>query len=210
VGIQDVDQATAEALGLGTRKGVLIPEVYPGQPADKAGIKRGDVVESVDGRDVTNANELRNHIAAIRPGASVPFKIVRKGKEMTLQVKLAKREEDKIAKLGAKGEGPQGEESADVSKKLGLTVGNLTAEVRERLNLAADVKGVVIVDIEQASQAGRQGLQKDDVVLEINQQAVTSTAEYTKAAKGLKDGSSVLMLVQRGGRTSYVAFKLKK
>ncbi len=207
VTIQDVDQATAEALGLEDRTGVLIPEVFEGQPADKAGIKRGDVIVSIDGKEVRDANELRNRVAVIRPGESVPVKVVRNGKAVSLKVKIGKRDQAEIDELSSAGEG--GSEKADAGELLGFEVGSLTSEVREQLGLRSGLKGVVVLEVDPAS-AARQRLQKNDVIMEVNQKRVTSVGQFKKAVKGLEEGDSVLFLVLRDGHTVYVAYKLRK
>jgi len=211
VTIQDLDQASADALGLKSAKGVLIPEVFEGQPADKAGIKQGDVIVTIDGKPVDDANELRNRIASIRPGTSVPVELVRKGKKRRFKVKIAKRDEAKVTKLGAAGGEDEGETGGEeASELLGLKAGALTDEIRSQLNLNPNIKGVVILDVRPGSQANLHRLRKGDVILEVNQRRVTSLDDYRNAMKGLKAGDSVLLLVLREGRTMYVAFKLKK
>ncbi len=211
VTIQDLDQASADALGLEDRKGVLIPEVFDGQPADKAGIKQGDVIVSVDGKPVDDANELRNRVATIRPGTSVPVELVRKGKKMKVTVKIAKRDEEKVTRLGgAEDEGGDEGGAEEASKLLGIRVGALSEEIREQLNVTPNTKGAVILEVEPSSQAAMNRLQKGDIIMEINQRRITSVEDYKKAAKGLKAGQSVLFLIQRQGRTMYVAFKIRK
>ncbi|MBN2036588.1 MAG: DegQ family serine endoprotease [Chitinispirillaceae bacterium] len=208
--IQDLDPATRDALGLSAKtKGVLIGDVFKGQPAEKAGIKRGDIIIAVDGKPVAGTNGLRNAIAAIHPGKKVPIEVLRDGKKMTKFVKLAGRDEKAVAS-GSSGKG--GEEkpaAADMLKKLGITVRTLTGKESEERGIDASVRGVIIEEVGPSSPAAYEGLQKDDVILEVNRRAVPSVKEFKKAVKGLKSGDSVLLLLLREGNTFFKAFKLQ-
>jgi serine protease Do len=208
VQIQDVNDAMRNALGLGARKGVLIGDVFKGQPADKAGIKRGDVVLSVDGKAVETSNDLKNTVAGIQPGKKIPVVIFRAGKELTVTVVLNERDEGAVNKLSS-GKEKQPESGRDTSQQLGLSVTNLTDEARQQLNLASDVSGVVVTEVDQASQAAGEGVQPGDVVQEINRQPVASVKDFTKIAKSVKPGNSVLLLVRRGQSSLFVAFTLR-
>jgi len=209
VTIQDLDKATSEAMGLENQQGVLIGDVFEGQPAEKGGIKRGDLIISIDREKVTNTNELRNTVASIRPGTTVPIKVIRKGKEITLNVTIAKRDESKLGGLSGKGEEKESSDPDTESfEKLGFTVSDITAEAKERLNLSS-TKGVVITDVETGSQAERQGIRTDDILLEMNQQPIANMKEFNRIARSVKKGSSVLFLIKRGRSTFFKAYKIK-
>ncbi|HUI91336.1 MAG TPA: DegQ family serine endoprotease [Chitinivibrionales bacterium] len=208
VQIQDINDAMRSALGLGNRKGVLIGDVFKGQPADRAGIKRGDVVLSVDGKAVETSNELKNTVAGIQPGKKIPVVVFRGGKEITVNVVLNERDEAAVNKLSSGGE-KQPEGGADTGSQLGLSVTNLTEETRQQFSIASDVTGVVVTDVDQASQAAGEGVQPGDVVQEINRQPVSSVKEFTKVAKSIKPGTSVLLLIRRGQNSMFVAFTLR-
>jgi len=225
IGVQigDIDQSMKEALGLKSTKGVLVNEVFKGQPADKAGIKTGDVILSIDGMKTSNANELRNTVAAIPPGKKVSIEIVRDGKQKTLQIELARRDEEKIKKMsGEKAEesGDAGEDDGgDVSKKdltakLGFSVGDITADLREKLGLGAGVKGAVVLEIDPASWAARKGVRKYDIIQKIKLKdgehtSVSSAKDLRKAVAGAKPGTPVLLYLLREGRSLLVAFNVK-
>lgn len=211
VGIQELDQTTAEAMGLSNIKGVLINDVFDGQPADKAGIKRGDIVTNVGATTVTNTNDLRNAIAAIRPGTKVPVVLLRKGKSLTLNVKISQRDEKKLGELGSS-EGGKGEKEGgtiDATKMLGITVTALTTDLRMQLGIGSNTKGVIVSQVEPASVAARNGIQKKDIIMEVKGVATSTPAEFKSALKGISKGDSVLLLVRRGKNTFYVAFKIK-
>jgi len=208
--IQELDQTTREAFGLDkSTKGVLIGDVFKDQPADKAGFKRGDIVTSVDNQPVTTTNELRNRIASIHPGEKVPVEILRKGEKKKLYVTLTGRdaaEKNESAETSSSENGKKSEETVD---KLGLTVGTITADIRSRLNLDKNVKGVIVTNVADGSQASQEGFAESDIILEINRSAVESVKDFKAILKKVKTGESVLFLIQREGNTFFRAFKLR-
>ena len=207
VQIQDINEAMRGALGLGGRKGVLIADVFKGQPADKAGIRRGDVVLSVDGKPVETSNDLKNTVAYLTPGKKVPVVVFRNGKELTLGVILNERDEASVGKLSSR-ESKEPESGAETGQQLGLSVSNITDEARQQYNIQPDVSGVVVTEVDQASQAAGEGIQPGDVIQEVNRQPVASVKDFTRAAKSVKQDSPVLLLVRRGESTLFVAFTL--
>ncbi len=212
VQIQDINPAMRGSLGLGNRKGVLIGDVFKGQPADKGGIRRGDVILSIDGKQVGDANELRNTVAACSPGVKIPVTVFRGGKEISLSVKLVERDEKSIDKLSA---GPgsdksEGESSAEDVKKWGIQVAAVTDALRKQYNLDNEVTGVVVTSIDQASQIAAEGIQEGDVIQEINREVVASVKDFNKAMKSLKNGDNAMFLIRRGQSTMYIAFTIKK
>jgi serine protease Do len=207
VQIQDVNDAMRHALGLGERKGVLISDVFKNQPADKAGIKRGDVVLTIDGKAVETSNDLKNTVAVIEPGKKVAVVVFRGGKELTVTVVLNERDEGSINKI-ASGGPKSSEGGADTTTLLGLSVSNLSDQVRQQYSLDENVTGVVVTDVDQSSQAAGEGIQPGDVIVELNRQQIASVKDYGKIAKSVKPGSSVLFLIRRGQNTLYLAFTL--
>jgi serine protease Do len=209
--IQDLDQATRDALGLpADTKGVLIGDVFKGQPADKAGIKRGDIVVMVNNKPVESPNELRNAIAAIHPGQKVPMDLLRNGKKMSLTVLLTGRDAKKTGSVSSAGDASSDGGAVDMSEKLGIKVGNLTTQLYEEIGLDQSIKGVVVQEVEPGSLAAQQGLQQNDIVLEVNRQPVKSVMEFKGAIKSLKAGDPILLLIFREGNTFFKAFKLQK
>jgi len=208
--IQDLDKNTRDALRLPAEtKGVLIGDVFKGQPADKAGIKRGDIVTAVDDRPVEGANELRNAVAAFHPGAKVPLEVLRNGKKITVQVTLTGRDAKTTPSTAASGEAPAEGGTTDFMKLLGIKVGNLTSKEYDELGIEKNVKGVIVSEVDPASQAAANGLQENDIIIEVNQQAVPSVKEFRQATKSIKAGDSVLLLVLREGSTFFRAFKVQ-
>ena len=210
--IQELDQATVEAFGLEQNtKGVLIGDVFKDQPAEKAGIKRGDIIQTFDGKLVTNPNELRNEVATVHPGQKVPVEILRAGKKTTVYVILSGRDKESAKELSSQNKNGDNEnESADISQGLGIKAGNITAEMRVQLQLDKSIQGVVVLDIKEGSQASNAGIQPKDVIMEINRKTVTNVNEFKQVLKETKSNDSVLFLIQREGNTFYKAFKVKK
>jgi len=213
--IQELDPATREALGISSEtRGVLIGDVFEGQPADIAGIKRGDVVMSINNKPVESPNELKNIVAGIDPGKKVPIELIRDGKKVTLKARLSVRDLDEKGRPRSEGgddEDKKSDESGNTTyEKLGITVGSITSDIRNRLNLDKDTKGVVIMDLERTSQAAEEGIRPGDVIIEVNRKPVSSVKEFKKQLKSVKPGDSLLLLVHRGGNTFFKAFKIRK
>jgi serine protease Do len=209
--IQDLDQTTREAFGLASEtKGVLIGDVFKGQPADKSGIKRGDIIVAVDNKAVESPNELRNAIAAIHPGQKVPLEVLRNGKKQTITVTLTGRDGKKNTSVSNTAEGASEEGVTDLSEKLGIKVGAITARMYEELGLDQGIKGVVVQEVDPSSVAAQQGLRQNDIILEVNRLPVKSVKEFKAAVKSLKPGDSILLLVFREGNTFFKAFKIQK
>jgi serine protease Do len=219
VQIGDIDQSMKDALGLKSTKGVMVNEVFKGQPADKAGIKAGDVILSIDGIRTGNANDLRNTVASIEPGRKVPLEIIRDGKQKTLQAVLSLRDEKEIEKMndsdGQPGSGETGNETnTDITEKTGFKAGDITPEIREKLNLGSGVKGVVVLDVDESSWAGRKGIKKNDIIQSVKLKdsdaiTVTSIKEYSKALSGARSGTAVMLSILRNNRPFFVAYKIK-
>jgi serine protease Do len=195
VNIQDVSQDLMHAFELPDNKGVLISSVQPDSPADKAGLKNGDVVLSIDGHAVENASQLRNRAAMTRPGTTVDMVLRRDGRQMELPVKVGYRN----------GEGPE-EELATSVQGLGLTVGEL--DERDRARIGRNRGGVVVETVEQGSAADLAGLQPGDVILEVGRRGVDSVEAFNQALGNAKSAGRVLLLVSSGGSARYLALEV--
>ncbi len=197
VTIQEVDQSLAKALGLPNTDGVLISDVEPGGPAAKAGLRRGDVVLSVDRQPVRSSGELRNVVAGTPVGKEVEVVAQRSGsRRETLRVKVGEMPAASAAKPAAS--------PAPHSGEAGLAIAPLDDAVRRQLKLPASIKqGVVVEGVRPGSPADRAGLRPGDVILEIGRQPLASPQQFS----GLwaKSKGTTALLVWREGHTVYVA-----
>lgn len=212
VRIQTVTDEIAESLGLGAARGALVASLTATGPAEKAGIKPGDVVLSFDGKEVSGMRTLPKIVAETEIGKAAPVVIWREGKEMTLSATVGELEVaeekgliEKQAQLGAEPVAP-GEMVAD----LGIKLAALTPELRTQFNLSADVSGMVVMDVSGASDAARRGLSEGDVIVEMNQLAVRGIADVTKAISDARAAgkTSILLLINRMGDIQFLAVKL--
>jgi serine protease Do len=176
--------------------GVTVSDVTAGSPAERAGIKVGDTIVSVDGKPVKNGDDLVSDIASRKPGAKVTLGFVRNGKKQEASVTVADRAKLFAARLGDDEE--NGGEAAPKESKLGLTVRAVTSEMADRLDIPAG-KGVIVQDIKPSSFADDVGLTRGDVILEINKQAVNSEDDFSRISSSLKSGQDVVFLVRQRG-----------
>ncbi len=195
VGIQEVDPDMAKAFGLKHGGGALIGDVTADSPAAKAGVERGDVVLELNGQAVSGPDDLSVRVSQSAPGTVAHLKIFRNGESKDVDVTLAEYPE----KAGAKTE--QGEAAPTGLK--GIQVQNLTPEIARQLQLPASTVGVVIASIDSSSSAAEAGLQRGDIIQEVNRKPVHNVQQYREALTGA-DSQSVLLLINRAGNTRYV------
>jgi len=197
IGVQFAAQENpAIARVYGVNNGVTVSDVVAGSPAEQAGLKVGDTIVSVDGRSIKNGDDLVADIAGRKPGSKVNLGFVRNGKKEETAVTVADRAKLFAARLGEDEEG--GEEAAPKESKLGLNVQGISNDIADRLDIPAG-KGVIVQDVKPGSFADDIGLQRGDVILEINKQPVNSEAEYGRIASTLKSGQDVVFLVRQRG-----------
>ncbi len=193
--IQKVSTEIAESLGLEAAKGALVADVMSDGPAKKAGVEVGDVIVQFDGHAVNDSNELPFLVARTPVGKTVELVVIREGKRQSLSVTIAELEDD------------GGEAATSEEDSLGLTVQPLTPEIAESLGLEAETKGVVVSAVEPGSRADDAGLQRGDVIMEINRKSVADLGDYRKAVRGIGEGKTALMLVRRGDNTIFIPIK---
>jgi serine protease Do len=198
VGIQPVTNDLAQGLGLKENRGVVINSVTPGGPADKAGMKTGDVILQVNGKDVNDANVLRNEIAGTAPGTEMTFTILRNGQQQQVQAKLG----DLANTAAADGSGGGGGGGTGAGR-LGVAVIPLTPEIAAQLGLRRGTQGLVVQSVDPNSPAADAGVQTGDVIQEVNRQPVRTTDDMRAALAKSGDRPPVL-LINRGGQTVFV------
>jgi serine protease Do len=197
IGIEfNAQENPAIARVYGVQGGITISSVVPGSPAERAGLKVGDTIVSVDGKPVKNGDELVSDIANRRPGSKVSLGYYRSGKKDEAEVTVADRAKLFATRLGEDEEG--GEEAAPKQSKLGVTVHELTPDMADRLNVPSG-QGVIVQDIKPGSFADDIGLTRGDVILESNKQKVNSTEDFDHVQSTLKSGQDVVFLVRQRG-----------
>lgn len=190
--IQPITPELAKQFGLKGEKGALIGDVVEDGPAEKAGIQRGDVIIEYDGKEVSEPTALRNMVANTQPGKEVKIKIIREGKEKTLQVT--------IAELPAQMQKVPGR--ADNLLR-GIVVQNLTPDLRKLLLIPKRITGVVVSDIEEGSPA--EGvLSVNDVIMEINRKKINNVKDFENIVSKIKPDQDILLLIFRNGSAIYV------
>ncbi|MGD2269382.1 MAG: DegQ family serine endoprotease [Desulfobacterales bacterium] len=199
VAIQDLNEELAEYYGVKGQKGVLITEVFPGDPADKAGIKTKDIVIEVNGEKVTTSRELSRTIADIGVGEKAKILILRDGQKKTFRVKIAKREESKILSRTT----PRQQED-----ELGIRVTNLTSEMARRFNIPV-AGGVIVVDVESGSKGSEAGIRVGDMIKEINHEAIESVDDYITVLGRIETGETINFFIQRMN-AGFLVVKLTK
>src|SRR5277367_610072 len=178
--------------------GVTVSNVVSGSPADQAGLKIGDTITSVDGKDVKSGDDLVADIASRKPGSKAKLAFVRNGKKEEATVSIADRSKLFASRLGEDDENQS--EEAPKASKFGVTVRNITPDLADRLGITAG-KGVVVQDVKQGSFAEDLGLNRGDVILEVNKQPVNNPDDFAKIESSLKSGQDVVFLVRpRGAR----------
>lgn len=200
VGIQDLDSELKEYYDVD--QGVLVTQVFPGDPADEAGIKPQDVIVSVNGKAVDSARELSKVVAELAVGEVAKIKINRKGDVKTIKVETGKRDESQIA------DSMQRQRQGMASDELGIEVSNITPNIEERFNLASR-DGVIVVNVESGSKAAEAGIRQGDIIKEVNRQTVNSVADYESILNGIEAGEMVQLYIKRAQR-GYLVIKMTK
>ncbi len=201
VTIQSVDADLASSLSLPTARGAIVTSVQSGGPAERAGVKRGDVITAVNNQPVADTNNLRNVVASMAPGTKVSLKTLRDGREQDAQLTLAELPERPQAD----------EEESDTgqtpgSGKFGLSLQPLTADTASRAGLDASDQGLVVAKVDPNGAAADAGIRQGDLVVEVNRRPVRSIAEFNAAVQ--QSGQKpALLLIKRRNNTIFVPLK---
>ncbi len=196
--IQKITPELKNKLDLKDDKGALVGDVSSGGPADKAGIQRGDVITTFDGREVKDSTDLPYMVASTPVGKNVPVEVIRKGQKRSFQVKIGELKEEKEAAV-----------LAEVKPKLGMTVEEITPEVAKNYRLS-ETRGLVVVDVESNSPADDAGLREGDIILEVDQKQVADLGGFNRRIESYKPGDTILLLVKRPSATVYLTLKVPK
>jgi serine protease Do len=199
VGIQDLTPELAEYYKVKDKKGVLITHVFEGDPADKGGIKAKDIITKIDGKPVPTARELSRTIAGIAVGKKAAIVLIRDGKEKTIYIKIAKRQDDESLVR-------KDTESGD---ELGLMASELTPETAKQLGYDENEKGVIITNVKPGSKAELAEIRQGDLIKEINRRPVSTLNDYQKKMQKIKKGETIHLLIKRS-RIGFIVIKITK
>ena len=198
VTIQPVTADIAASLGLREIRGALVSDVAPNGPARRAGVLRGDVIIKFNGFPVEDSNSLRNHIASTLPGAAVTLTVLRDGRERELRAIL----DELVAADQSNGNG----EDSTAGSGFGMSLEPVTPATAAQLGLPRGASGLLVTQVDPSGAAADAGLQKGDVVIEVNRQPVHSVAEFNRALKRAAQRPA-LLLVNRNGTDLYLTLR---
>ena len=187
----------------GAEKGALISQVTEDSPAERAGLKAGDVITKVNNTEIRDARNLLLTISQIAPNTEVTLEYLRDGKKETTKARLSRRDEETLARNE---DIPTGK---DIGVLNGVGVGDITSQLRNQLQLPARIKGAIITSLDPDSPSAKQGLREGDIILELDRKPVSDAGEAVKLSEEIK-GPQVLVLIWRNGRTRYLAIDESK
>jgi serine protease Do len=202
VQVQNVTPELAKSFGMAEAHGALVAEVNPDSPAQKAGIHQGDIIVEFNGTPIHEMNELPRMVAGLAPGAKATLKVLRDGKEKTLNLTVVELTDERQAQA-------KEEEGAAEKTPLGLEVQNLTPALAQQFRLR-DNQGVVVVQVESGSPAADANIRPGDLILEVNGVVVGTVKEYREAVAKVKKDTVARFLVKRAGRTLYLTVEIPK
>jgi serine protease Do len=198
--IQDVNPALAKEFKLKENQGALVGDVTEKSPAEKAGLKEGDVIVEFNGKKVTDSRHLKLEVARAQPGESVPLKVLRDGETKDLHVTVKETPgQERLAK------NDRSDSDKDDNGTLnGVTVGDLDRQARQQFELPAGVRGVIVTDVDPNSAAAEAGLKPGDVIQEINRKPVKTAEEAVKMTEKSTDDKHTLLRVWSNGGSHFV------
>lgn len=198
VTIQKITPELAKSFKLKTKEGALVASVIKDDPADKAGIKQGDVIIELDGKEIKTSRELVNKVASIKVGKKIKVKLIRDGKKIKVTVKVGERPDEEKTVL-----------REEIEKQLGMSVQNLTPELAKQFGLEK-TEGVLVSDVEVGSVADEGGVRRGDIIIEVNRKKITNVEDYKESLGQVKGEETILFLLRRGKRTLFIALKAEK
>jgi serine protease Do len=200
--LQDVTPKIAEAMGLGQTRGALVSDVTPGSPAAGAGLQPGDVIVEADGKPIADRRALQLYLGSLAPGTPVSMSVQRDGSTRNVALTLTETPHEKPALV----EPEPADVQENVQPKIGLGITELTPNIRQHLQLSADLKGVVVSEIQEGSAASEAGLQPGDIIHEVNRKPIENAAQF-RTEVGKQTSDILLLRVSREGRSLFVAVK---
>ena len=197
IGMQPIDPEMVDFFKLENNKGALITTVVEDSPADKAGLKKDDVVIQIGNKKVDDTQDVFNIIGFTTPGTEVEFTIIRDGKTKKVDVKVGSKAESELA------------DTSDLGKKFGLTVETINEENADKYR-AKEGEGVVVTGVKSGSPAARAGIREGMIILEVNRKEVTDVGEFNEALKEYEDDNKAILLVETGRFSQYVVLQIRE
>jgi serine protease Do len=197
ISVQDLSEDIAKNLNHKNKNGALVSEVFKDDPADKAGIKVGDVIVEINGKSIKDTHELLLTIASLHVGEKVLIKGLRDGKEISFHVVVAERKDKPEIALTKKSDG-----------YFGISAQELTKDLAQQMGISHDA-GVIVTDVEEGSPADDVGIQTHDIIVQVNKVKVPSMKQYTTEMSKAAEKKSVILLVKRGKSNFFVGLHIE-
>ena len=197
IGMQEISSEMVDFFNLENNKGVLVTSIIEGSPADKADLKKDDVVIRIDDKKVEDPQDLKNIIGLTIPETEVEFVIIRDGKEKKVTVTVGSKAESQLA------------DTSDLGQKFGLTVRTIDEEIADQYK-AEEGEGVIVVEVKPGSPAARAGIRAGMVIFSVNRNEVADVGEFNEAMKESEESKKVLLLVGTGRYAQYVVLQIKE
>ena len=197
VAIQNMDASLAEQFGVAVTEGVLISDVQDDSPAKEAGFERGDILIEYGNKAMSDVNQLRNVVAQTEVGIEVKVKVLRKGNETVLTVKIGEQPSALFASA-----------KLSIGRNLGISVQNLTEELAKSFGFEGE-NGIVVSAVEPGSPAAQADVKEGDLIKEVNREKINNIKEFREALKNTEEGKDILLLLRRGMHTRFVIIKGK-
>jgi len=196
--IQDITSALKNKLRLKDEKGALVADVTADGPAEKAGLKRGDVIVSFDGKEIKETHDLPYIVGSTPVGKKVEVEVIRKGVKKSFSVKLGELKGEKEAQV-----------LSEARPNLGLTVKEITPELARNLRLS-ETSGLVVFQVKDNSPAAEAGIRPGDIILEVDQYPIKDIEQFSRKIETYKSGDTILFLIKRRGATLYLTVKVEE
>src|SRR5580658_5618657 len=199
ISMNDVTPENAHFFNLENATGAIVAQVTPDSPASRGGLQQGDVITRVNDTDVINGSTLQVAVSEMSPGTKITLGVLRNGKPVTLNLTVGQFHGNSEVASNDSSNDSDGSKTG----KLGLAVGNLTADARQQINAPEQLHGVVVQSVRPASPADEAGIQPGDVILEVNRKPAESASEFASVVHQSQQGKDLLLLVWSKGNASY-------
>lgn len=194
VTLQQMDKDLAESFGLKKEEGVIVADVVPGSAGDKAGLRQGDIVISIDGKAISSPGAMRNEVMLNHPGTEVTLKVLRDGEELALPVIL-----------GSNSDMPNA--AGNAAHNMGLTVEDLNSDMVRQFRLSPEDEGVVVVEVQPGSVAARAGIRPGAVIMSLEHERVYSVQDFNRILNRVKDKNRLLLFIKQGNMKRFVSIR---